>query len=115
MSTWVAHKSWQGEKWKLTDDDRECNRDMKNPMWVVSANNGNPSGIFCLPKSEYVEVPAPDAWIDVTSECEVKVDMLNRQQIWHKSTCIDGALGYRFTRKNIAPATYAFIVEQKQE
>jgi hypothetical protein len=119
MSIYVQHKSGQGDIWEVYP----IPMDMKG--WSVRAyltsTNYNE---YRLPKSEYVEVPAPEVWEDVSGNCELIINARGSQQIWHGMVCIDGALGYRFkkvTLWTVQPGTNilgeaqdAFVVERKQ-
>ena len=68
MTRYVQHKSGVGKKWEVLDD--------YDDSWRVD-KQGTVSKAAChwLPKSEYVEVPAPptvpapDRWVDVTEQC----------------------------------------------
>ena len=110
MSQWVQHISGQGEKWPL-----------EQPASVSSSGfySRNKSGqAFFLPKPDYILCDPPEVWTDVAHECELKIDMLSRQQIWHGGICVDGAVGYRFKKEqcfheNGLPR-HAFIVEKRK-
>ena len=54
MARYVQHMSGQGNKWKVDS--------MEEDVWYIKRDPLN----LWLPTSEYVEVPAPEVWVDVT-------------------------------------------------
>lgn len=116
MSRYVRSKySEEATMWTVIQESNTC--------WYVNGPTGG--NTYHLPKREYVEVAPPEVWVDVTAECELRVSMLGKQQIFHKETCIDGAFGYRFSKVQlwtVQPNTNilgesqdAFILERRTE
>ena len=70
MPRYVQHISGIGAQWKLHDRTR-YNSDHSHMDWCVYQDG---CGTLFLPKSEYVEVPAPEVWLDVTADCELFAD-----------------------------------------
>lgn len=106
---YVQHKSGQGEMWTMKD---AAYNDWDNPFWLVE----RAGLVACLPKSEYVEVPAPEAWIDVTSEC-ILTNL--EDAIGHLAQNIGAGRGYRLRKIQVnnpdrEPDRWAFIVEKRQ-
>ena len=111
MAKWVAHKSGQGEKWKVESAEEDT--------WYIKRETFN----LWLPQSEYVEVPAPEVWVDVTEECEAKTFHAYSDGLYHKGRAID-PINYRLRKVQlwtVQPSTnilgearWAFIVEKKQ-
>lgn len=65
MSTWVQHRSGQGDKWKVeTKNDH---------FWEVSDNNQD-HWFLRLPLKEYVECSPTEEWEDVTEQTAIFVD-----------------------------------------
>ena len=99
------------------DGPTYCVVSEEDARWKVQDVRGY---LLVLPKSEYVLCDPPGRWVDVTDECEPKISALNRQQIWHKDVCIDGANGYRFRKVTLykqAPSLLsctALLVEHRQ-
>jgi hypothetical protein len=63
MAKWVQHKLG-GERYELVERD---NHDYAWRARCTAPGYGN--YFLYLPKSEYVEVPAPEVWTDITSDC----------------------------------------------
>jgi hypothetical protein len=116
MSKYVQHKSGHGEKWPLAD----CQLAGSN-VWDIAASTV--SNYLVLPKSEYVEVPGPEVWVDVTSEC--LVHCMNRILHPPAKVTVEGCGPYRLRKVQLwtvqpctnilGEAQWAFMVEQKQE
>ena len=60
---WVQHKSGQGEKWEVREDERDFPH-----LWNCRDHQDN-IGDLWLPKSEYVICDPPEQWEDVTDAC----------------------------------------------
>ena len=97
---YVQHNSGTGQKFPVLNE---------RPSWLkdgrgVSEHEWLVQGIsqHLLPKSEYRLCEPPERWVVVTWECELKVSAMNKQQIWHKGTCIDGAVGYKLRKVLVA-------------
>ena len=77
MTRYVQHQSGAGQMWKV--------RLSISVAWQCYDMATN--FVYFLPKSEYVEVPAPvmpDRWVDVTEQCTVdEHDGLGDQQSIH--------------------------------
>jgi hypothetical protein len=67
---WVQHKSGQGEQWEVQPWYNDHPPVIK---WCVNDGHG---GSLYLPSSEYVLVPAPKRWVDVTAICSFKNGVL---------------------------------------
>lgn len=118
MSKYVQHKSGQGEKWAVSEGGVTC--------WFVRDAYGYRNS-FSLPKSEFIEVPAPEVWTDVTAECEC--DRL-QDDITHLEKVILKQNGYRLRKVRLYTANpglgsingvpcigkerHAFIVEKRE-
>jgi hypothetical protein len=89
MTKWVAHKSGQGEKGEVLAEQIS--------VWVIDCT---PTWLH-LPKSEYVEVSAPEAWKDVTDQCAT-FDDEGRHGLTH-----NGA--YRFQTTKWANESYRLV------
>ena len=74
MAKYVQHISGQGEKWELATYQCE---ESDSHLWAVEV----PGKMLCayVPKSEYREVPPPEVWRDITSECEIQ----KNGELWH--------------------------------
>ena len=55
---YVQHKSGIGEKWEVCSDTLNT--------WTVRSTESG-LGVFTIPKSEYIEVPAPEQWELITA------------------------------------------------
>lgn len=64
MSKWVQHKSGQGEKWELTEEQSSTYGTVE---WRVKAKEHE--YFHEVPKSEYVLVDPPEQWEDITGQC----------------------------------------------
>ena len=102
------------------------------PLWKVMLElddswNCSTESVAYLPKSEYVEVPAPERWEDVTAQCVID-DYENRVgAFWSIIHAADGNgngpnvmaklnEGYRIRKVNIETRLSmetAFIIERK--
>lgn len=112
MPKYVQHKSGQWEKWKV--------RNESSGKWIVENSQTNYVDELWLPKSEYVEVPAPEQWVDVSANCEVATSGIT---LIHKSTIVQGGVyGYRLHKIPIctgsgidheATKQWAFIIEKR--
>jgi hypothetical protein len=115
---YVQHKSGTGEKWKVYDESYL--------NWFCLPLKIGEEGRHYLPKSEYVEVPAPEVWTDVTAECVT----CNSLSTPHGSVLEDKSFviarierGYRLRKVPICTGNgpgheptkqWAFIVEQRK-
>ena len=64
MARYVQHKSGQGEAMAVYNESEFA--------WCVRMPAPCIQGVsFSVPKSEYIEVPAPEVWEDVTEICGV--------------------------------------------
>ncbi len=130
MSKWVQHFSGQGAKWELSCD-AEQDSNNKQAHWRIPFNK---YGINFLPKSEYVECPPPEEWIDVSEDCQVdhavilkpvepdgrlsilhKVDAMRSIDIFHPGNKDN----YRLRKVHVhwiegSNKEHAFIVEKRQ-
>jgi hypothetical protein len=117
---YVQHKSGQGEKWKVYEESYL--------NWFCMPLKPSEEGRHYLPKSEYLEVPAPEVWKDVTSECETFEDDafngLSHKRVSRYQTTRWGDGFYRLRKVPICTGNgpghkvteqWAFIVEKKQE
>ena len=111
MSRYVQHQSGMGEKWEVDAD--------AGIAWRINAK-GCDTMYYYLPKSEYLEVPAPDRWVDVTADCE---PIPSEDDIAHHGHVILSKLGYRLRKVPIctgngagheATKQWAFIVERRE-
>ena len=113
MTRYVQHKSGIGEKWEV-----------RNECAITWDCTGADNYALYLPKSEYVEVPAPDRWVDVTADCE---PIPSEDDIAHHGHVIISKLGYRLRRLRLFDhgqhqdgtafqpvEQWAFIVERKE-
>ena len=111
MTRYVQHQSGAGQMWEVRlsiSDAWQC--------YDMATNN-----VYFLPKSEYLEVPAPDHWVDVTEYCLLGADALCA---WHNHNCVLTVLsGYRLRKVkmwtddvplNEATKAWAFIVERRE-
>jgi hypothetical protein len=118
VSRYVQHKSGVGELWLV---ERETTNS-------ITASRRGHSGPYVLPKSEYIEVPAPDVWTDVSQRCRLLHSPDGASQIIlgeHLDNAVVGSVraGYRL-RKVLLKDQYkttlncdqwAFIVEKREE
>ena len=125
MTRYVQHKSGIGEKWEV-----------RNECAITWDCTGADTYALYLPKSEYVEVPAPptvpapDLWVDITAACGEIMDGPNRTTILYEQTETMGKYdvatirdGYRLRKVRalieggqVGSAEYhwAFIVERRE-
>ena len=120
MTRYVQHQSGAGQMWEVRlsiSDAWQC--------YDMATNN-----VYFLPKSEYVEVPAPDRWVDITAACGEIMDGPNRTTILYEQTETMGKYDvatirgdYRLRKVPIctgngadheATKQWAFIVERKE-
>lgn len=112
------------------------------PRWAlhdVTGYNSDPSkddwcvhraglGTLFLPKSEYLEVPAPEVWEDVTKDCYIEDDGRGDCQVMHErmSRFIRSKWGedYRLRKVHLSnwhneertfKSEWAFIVKRRKE
>lgn len=107
MPRYVQHKSGVGEKWKVFSEE---------PLKWGCYRRGISLG---LPKSEYIECPPPEQWVDVTGECEwvehpsLGYPWTKDWYIQHKAARVEGMPeAYRVIKVQL-DGQWAFIVEQK--
>ena len=80
------------------------------PVWeIIGTYTGNSSywstkGQAVLPKSEYIEVPAPEEWEDVTNGCETyRYGYENHKlYIYHCGNIPNERDGYRLEKAKVA-------------
>ena len=115
MKRFVQHKSGQGEKWAIETDQSNSWGVKHQPNWLY------------LPKSEYVEVPAPEVWTDVTQQLVDSTDSALKDGCeWSMpdarsfSVRANRTDGYRLrkVRAIVEPNewtnTWAFVVERRE-
>ena len=123
MSTrWVQHISGVGEKWKLHDTTGYNGQPRVD--WCVHREG---YGTLFLPKSEFVEVPAPEVWRDVSADCALFGDAVSHgilhQRLSRYQSTQWGEEGYRLRKvqvNRVGPGVphgcqkqWAFLIEQK--
>ena len=108
MIRYVQHKSGIGETWEvIPEDHNEVAYRVRGKQRAI-----HPALVHYLPKSEYVEVPAPERWVDVTADCNVGADALCA---WHNDNCVLTVLsGYRLRKVQHGNCGWAFIVERRE-
>ena len=112
MTRYVQHKSGMGEKWEV-----------RNEYAITWDCTGADNYALYLPKSEYIEVPAPvmpDRWVDVTADCTIAFN----GEIWHdyknvtfyasNSDKQEPDRVYRLRKVQHGQFGWAFIVERKE-
>ena len=102
MTRYVQHKSGIGEKWEV-----------RNECAITWDCTGADTYALYLPKSEYVEVPAPDRWVDVTAECEVQANGVFTDGLYHRGQSLTYR-DYRLRKVQHGQFGWAFIVERKE-
>ncbi len=111
MTRYVQHRSGDGKTWEV--------RHEYAAHWNVVRDRRDQLSAYDLPKSEYLEVPAPEVWTDVTSDCEVGVIYTGIAQ---GSKAITGPAvdGFRLRKVRVFDENgenilnrWAFIVERK--
>ena len=115
MSTWVQHKSGQGNKYEAMEKREE--------YWAVSSKSN--CWYLRLPLDEYIECSPPEhEWVDVTAEC----DWGNAGEgleatIFHSGLRLLAGRGYRVRKVELYKAhpesaqnctQQAFIVEKRK-
>jgi hypothetical protein len=100
MTRYVQHKSGQGETWQVHTEQIATWGIKYKPDWLY------------LPKIEYVEVPAPEVWRDVTSQC----GLIHHLEVMGKRDVCSVRNGYRLRKvcdcDPMPPV--AFVVERKE-
>lgn len=112
MTKYVQHKSGVGEKWEvIAEHDNDAAYRVRGKRLDI-----HPTLEHYLPKSEYLEVPAPERWEDVTDRCGQIVEGDNRCCILYEQTEVMGKYdvatirkGYRLVRASCG----AFNVEKQ--
>lgn len=109
---YVQHISGQGAKWLVSGDSENYER---MGQWKVMESRARNFNFHYLPKSEYVLCEPPERWVDVTAECEIRVD----GTITHNAVHTAEAAGYRrrkvqlWTGEAAWHTQWAIIIEQK--
>lgn len=114
--TYVQHQSGQGAKWKLEGCDNH------EYAWRSICDEPGYGNYFVyLPKSEYVVVPAPEVWMNVSDEVDYRRVSSEVSGLFHKGQQIVVGNGYRmrlvqvnFKAQLNTPSQWAFLVEKRQ-
>ena len=107
----VQHKSGQGERWPLMGGSHNPESD----VWIVRAGTGR---LYTLPRSEYLLVPSPDDWRDVTQDCAAVLggDVLRDLA---RDLYVDASHGYRLRKVELwtsqADQQWAFVIERQMK
>lgn len=118
---YVQHISGVGARWAL--HDRTDYNSEPHPDWCVQQEE---CGRLFLPRSEYVEVPAPEVWVDATEDLSESARVLTLNSGTLHAYRV-GTLPPQYRLRKVAvsligPGTprscdtrWAFLVEQKEQ
>ena len=111
MSKYVQHKSGVGEKWKVEGEEED--------VWYIKREPFN----LWLPRSEYLEVPGPERWEDVTefmhedSMIPGNYEYRAHKHDWYSNVLgVDFGNGFRLRKVQLQLGglpKWAFIIEKK--
>jgi hypothetical protein len=117
MKRYVQHTSGQGPTWEVAADQLQFNvytwlvRVYLKPMEYVE---------YVLPQSEYVEVPAPEVWTDVTKDVMESAEQ-DCHDLLHQGMWLGMAVrrGYRLRKvacftKELPCSHWAFVIERRK-